>query len=268
MKYIIITKRHIRNFSIFFFIIMVFTLIFLLSTHTPDGFASSDEEETNISRKAKEEIQNIYKQEEKIAYLTFDDGPTRKATPKILDILDKLNVKANFFVVGKHVEENPDLIRREWESGHFIANHTYSHNNKKIYASTDTFLKEIQDTDKAIAKALNRDSYCSHLFRFPNGSKSKNYSSAKKQAIQSLGSIGYTYIDWNCLNNDSVKKYSKTQLLNNLRKSSSHKTTLVVLMHDTNDVNPTDAILEDSILYLQKQGYTFHTFYDFFPETT
>ena len=59
-----------------------------------------------------------------------------------------------------------------------------------------------------------------------------------------------------------MKKYSQTQLLNNLKKSSKNKGTLIILMHDTSDVNDTPSILKDSIDYLKSQGYAFKNFYD------
>lgn len=91
---------------------------------------------------------------------------------------------------------------------------------------------------------------------------SPNNKSKKKEAASLLSQMNYTYIDWNCLNNDSVKKYNSSQLLNNLKKSSKNKNTLVVLMHDTKDVSNSSLVLEDSIKYLKSQGYTFQNFYD------
>ena len=77
-----------------------------------------------------------------------------------------------------------------------------------------------------------------------------------------LSEMDYAYVDWNCLNNDSVKKYTSTQLLNNLKKSAKNKNTLVILMHDTKDVSDSSAVLKDSIEYLKTQGYEFQNFYD------
>ena len=70
----------------------------------------------------------------KRVFLTFDDGPTKSKTEPILDILKKENVKASFFVLGSRAEYNPEIIRREYNEGHFIANHGYSHDYDKIYA--------------------------------------------------------------------------------------------------------------------------------------
>lgn len=97
------------------------------------------------------------------------------------------------------------------------------------------------------------EDYCSHVFRFPNGFMAPLYKSQKEKAVSLLLDMDYAYIDWNCLNNDSVKKYSSAQLLNNLKKSSKGKDTLVVLMHDTKDVSDSSLVLQDSISYLKSQ---------------
>ena len=195
--------------------------------------------------------------------MSFDDGPTLRATPRVLDILKEENVKATFFVIGKYVKNHPDLVKRAYEEGHFIANHGYDHSNKKLYESEKSFINEVTSTDKEIAIALNLDDYCSHVFRFPNGFMSPNYHSKKEIAAKLLKDMGYVYVDWNCLNKDSEKKTSNSQLLNNLKKTSKNKGTLIILMHDTNDVNDTPAVLKDSINYLKEQGYEFRNFYDF-----
>jgi len=110
----------------------------------------------------------ITESDEKKAYLTFDDGPTIRATNKILDILKEENVIATFFVVGKHVKEYPELVKREYQEGHYIANHGYNHNNKLLYKDMNSFKNEILNTDLEISKAIGVENYCSHIFRFPN----------------------------------------------------------------------------------------------------
>ncbi len=88
------------------------------------------------------------------------------------------------------------------------------------------------------------------------------YKDKKNKYVDYLSDIKYTYIDWNALNKDSEQKYTKEQLLNNLISSSKNKNTLVILMHDTNDVNDSSLVLKDSIDYLKSQGYEFKNFYD------
>ena len=212
-------------------------------------------------------LNDITKSNKKIAYLTFDDGPTTTATSKVLDILKSENIKATFFVLGKHVKENPDLVKRAYQEGHYIANHGYSHNNEILYKNMESFKNEILSTDIEISKALGIENYSSHIFRFPNGYMANMYLNQKKKALNILKELNYLYVDWNCLNKDSEKKYSNYELLNNLKKSIKNKGTLIILMHDTTDVNKSYEVLKDSIDYLKSQGYTFSNFYDFISRT-
>ena len=89
------------------------------------------------------------------------------------------------------------------------------------------------------------------------------YKKQKVEALSILEKLNYTYLVWNCLNNDSMKKFSSTQLLSNLKKSAKNKSVLVILMHDTNDVSNSSLALKDSITYLKSQGYIFDNFYRF-----
>lgn len=216
-----------------------------------------------ISNSLKEEIMTLPYQDEKVAYLTFDDGPNPSVTPKILDILKEENIFATFFVIGKYVDTYPEIVKRAYEEGHFIANHTYHHDNAMLYKSRESFIQEIQKTDLAIGKAIDVKDYTSHLFRFPNGFIAPAYKHKKKEAINYLTELDYTYIDWNALNHDSMQKYNASGLLSNLKQSIKNKNTLVVLMHDTKDVSDSSTVLKESIQYLKSSGYTFENFYHF-----
>lgn len=253
MRVFIFTKKSlVFTFSIIFIITIVLLSSLSLATEFHNANTASDNFMENVS--------NLIKGKEKIAYLTFDDGPSL-VTPKILDILNKENVKASFFVIGKSVEAHPEIVKRAYDEGHYIANHTYSHNNSILYKSSESFLNEIKKTDIAIGKAIGVDSYSSSIFRFPNGFMSPQYKAKKKEMAKLLSQMNYAYIDWNCLNNDSIKKYTSSQLLNNLKKSSKNRNTLVILMHDTKDVSNSSLALEDSIEYLKSEGYSFRNFY-------
>ena len=237
MRCIFIKKKY---FYAFFLFIILCIIAFWLCKHSP-SFAIDITDNSIVSSSLQAKFDSLNSCDEKVAYLTFDDGPTIKATPKILDILKEEDIKASFFVIGKYVKNHPDIVKREYEEGHYIANHGYDHNNSKLYASSESFINEVKSTDLEIGKAIGDLNYCSHIFRFPNG---------------------YTYVDWNCLNRDSERKTSNYQLLNNLKKSSKNKGTLVVLMHDTADVNNSSEILKESISYLKSEGYQFKNFYD------
>lgn len=272
MNFFIITKKQILIFSSLLFVFVLFSSFYYISAHSNNSLfcyekttfciSSLSNLKDNASSDIQQKIDSIYSSNKKIAYLTFDDGPTKLATPKVLDVLKDENVKATFFVIGYRVEEFPDITKRAYEEGHFIANHTYSHKNNKLYQSKEKFLEEINQANSAIAKAIGTTSYSPHLFRFPNGSKGTSYSGAKKKCIEYLKEINYAYVDWNALNNDSIHKYTSSELLNNLKKSCKNKDSIVVLMHDTSDVSRSYLALKDSIQYLKEQGYCFKTFED------
>ena len=184
MKFYIFNKKHI---IIFVSIILILTISFLsysiyasysnTSYCYPDSIfcvSSLIDFKGNFSTSIQQKIDSIYTSNEKVAYLTFDDGPTKVATTQILDILKKEDIKATFFVIGYRVKEFPNTVKRAYDEGHFIANHGYDHNNKKMYSSEENFKNEIEKTDDAIGKALGIDEYCSHVFRFPNGYMSSN----------------------------------------------------------------------------------------------
>ena len=257
MKVFIFRKKSI----LIILAILILVICFIPKNNFTLALSLSNSEVLNSSFKDK--FNSLYKSNEKNVYLTFDDGPTSKVTPKILDILKKENVKATFFVVGKHVKEHPEIVKQAYEEGHFIANHGYSHNNSLLYKDEESFRNEILNTDIEISKAIGVSDYCSHVFRFPNGFASPSYKYKKKNIVNVLTEINYVYVDWNCLNKDSEVKVSEYQLLNNLKKTSKNKGTLVILMHDSGDVNDTASVLKDSITFLKDQGYEFHNFYDF-----
>ena len=208
-------------------------------------------------------IDNIYNGEEgKRVFLTFDDGPTKEVTPHILDILKEYNIKATFFVLGTYAKKNPDIIKRAYDEGHYIANHGYSHKYSTIYKSADTVLEEYNKTEEIIRNALIDDNYSSHLFRFPGGSHGGPYENIKKQARKKLKEDGIAFLDWSALTYDAIGVNSKEKILENLKSTINGWDNVVVLMHDAADKKITYESLEDIIKYLQKEGYAFKNIYD------
>jgi peptidoglycan/xylan/chitin deacetylase (PgdA/CDA1 family) len=101
----------------------------------------------------------------KSLYLTFDDGPVPEVTIPLLELLDKYQVKATFFVIGECAKKHPEILRLIHQKGHVLANHTYTHPPfHKI--SIQQKLKEVIDTNHLIKEVINKD--CK-MFRAPQG---------------------------------------------------------------------------------------------------
>lgn len=215
-----------------------------------------------LTQVGRENINNIYNTNEKIAYITFDDGPSQNITPQILNILEQYKIKATFFVLGRNVARYPNLVKQEYETGHYIANHGYSHEYDFIYTSAQTVLDEYTKTEQLIRTVIGQETYCSHLFRFPGGSGGKKYRNVKTEAKQLLSDNDILYIDWNSLTNDSVGKPTAESIMNDLISTVGTKNSVVILMHDAATKQLTADMLPQVLNYLIEQGYTFKTFYD------
>lgn len=200
------------------------------------------------------------KRPEKIAYLTFDDGPNYKITPKILKILDEYNIKATFFVLGELCGLNPEILKQEQAKGHLICNHTYSHEYDKIYASTDAFLKELEQCEKAIRDVLGSSWDENKIIRFPGGAFTKKMDKFKAE----IKKHGYTYYNWNALNGDAEGiKVPVKKLMDNIVKSTKNNNEAIILMHDSAGKETTVEALPGIIRYLKEQGYEFRTLKDY-----
>ena len=210
---------------------------------------------------SKKEMNNIYNTKTKVAYLTFDDGPSTAVTPLILDVLKEQNIKATFFVLGSNVNKNPDIVKRAYLEGHYIANHGYSHSYSKIYSKAENVLSEYNKTEKAIKKAIGNSEYSSHLFRFPGGYTGGKYEKTKQKAGNLLNENNIAYIDWNVLTGDAEGANTKEKIMQNIEKHTKDKGNIVVLMHDASTKILTYETLNEVINYLRNQGYTFDNFY-------
>ncbi len=196
----------------------------------------------------------------KVVYLTFDDGPSQN-TEKILDILDKYNVKATFFVIGKEGGYAAQICRRIITDGHSAGNHTYSHKYEEIYSSTDAFWEQYKKNDDIFFEITGR-----HLsiLRFPGGSNntvSQRYCDGIMEVLtQQAQQKGIVYFDWNVSSLDAEKKVQDTQvIINSVLSGVKDKQTSIVLMHDNNTKKTTVEALPVIIEQLKSQGYIFKT---------
>lgn len=217
-----------------------------------------------ITEQGRENVKKVYYStpENKRVFLTFDDGPSSNITPLILDLLKENNIKATFFTLGNRVVQNPEIVKREYKEGHYIANHGYTHVYSSIYASADALFDEYNRTEDAIRNAIEVPEYSSHLFRFPGGSVGGKYNKVKQEYITKLDEQNILHVDWNCLNEDSSGSRTKEQLVEFVKNSSVNKNSVVVLMHDAGDKILTYETLQEVIDYFKENGYTFCNFYD------
>ena len=191
---------------------------------------------------------------EKIVYLTFDDGPSQN-TQKILDILDKYDCKATFFVTN----EFPDYtsqIRNAYAKGHTIGLHSYAHKYSVVYSSESAFMDDLDKIGQVVEGQIG---YVPCFVRFPGGSSntiSRNYSKGIMSTLsQDLPAKGYQYYDWNADSGDG--EGDSTQEI--IAKSCSYDnyTNIVLLMHDAAAKTSTVEALPTVIEYYQARGYTF-----------
>ena len=209
-----------------------------------------------------EKVANIYHSDYKRVFLTFDDGPSKTVTPEILRILDEYGVKATFFVLGSRAEIYPELIQDEYNKGHYVANHGYSHKYSSIYASIDNVIDEYTTTENIIRNCLGMEEYKSNVFRFPGGKPGGKYANLKQQAADALKEMNVAYLDWNCLTRDSEGSFDKDTLVRNMIDTAGEKTSIVVLMHDAGNKITTYEALPEVIEYFKNNGYVFENLYN------
>lgn len=191
--------------------------------------------------------------EEKVVYLTFDDGPTTGVTEKILDVLKEQDVKATFFVVGKEIIQREDVLKRIYEEGHTIGLHTYSHNLKKIYQSPELFIEEMEKTANKVNEVLDTDLEFK-IIRFPGGSAGR----LTEDFLDKLHEKSYRIYDWNVNLEDGVNPgLSSAQLVENAKKCSRNTTRRIILAHCNMNNQTTPKALPGIITYYKNQGYTF-----------
>ena len=186
-------------------------------------------------------------------YLTFDDGPSSN-TRDVLNILDKYNIKATFFVVGNESEQGKQYLKEIVKRGHSIGIHSYSHDYNKIYASVDNFLDDFYLAYDYICKNTGVKPT---IFRFPGGSINKYNPTIYKQIVAEMLRRGFVYYDWNVSAEDASTSANWTSIYNNVTKAMNGKSRAVVLLHTGPTNQPTVTVLEDLIKKLKTQGYKF-----------
>ncbi|HEY5806643.1 MAG TPA: polysaccharide deacetylase family protein [Povalibacter sp.] len=151
-------------------------------------------------------------------YLTFDDGPDRDWTPKILDVLSQAQSRATFFVIGECARREPALLRRIATEGHAIGNHTFSHRHP--WTMTNRAARaEVRDGAAAIADILGQSS---RLYRAPHGRLRACMTDEARECGQTVTGWDLSAIDWGPLG-------TATRIAGRLQHTTQND---IVLMHD------------------------------------
>lgn len=195
--------------------------------------------------------------DQKIIYLTFDDGPSEN-TSKILDILRAEGVKATFFVTAQFAKYVP-LMAQEAREGHVVAPHSYYH-NFSIYRSFDTFFDDLEKIEQVIEKYTGKRS---PMIRFPGGSSNHIYRryhrgdyGFMKRLKAEVIKRGYQYVDWNLDSEDASGGCVPAARLISSACHTYHPQ-MCLLMHDTAGKKTTPEALPEIIRYFKQQGYEF-----------
>ena len=221
----------------------------------PDGESEAVDSQEILEQEAIQE--NLMMEEKKkVAYLTFDDGPSM-ITSEVLKVLEEKQVNATFFLIGNQItDETLPIIKQSVEDGNCIGIHTYCHECKVIYSNSDSYLKDFDEAYNVIKDKVGIEPT---IFRFPWGSANSFLSNIEDEVIDTLESRGFTYYDWNVSAEDSVGKPTSYSIMKNIRKDYKKYNKPIILMHDSSVNQLTAKMLPQIIDELKQAGYSFDT---------
>lgn len=225
-----------------------------LAIKDDDSLPSYAKEYPGLYAKAVDEPNTL--SDEKVCYLTFDDGPSTSNTPGILDTLKKENVKATFFVVTSEIdEETAPILQRIVDEGHTLCIHANEHKYGDLYASTEAYL---EDFANAYDKIYELTGYRVQGFRFPGGSNGQvNSSGCYDNIVTEMTRRGFEYYDWNAYAHDAEGgNYSAEEMADMAvhEVDISSRNDVILLMHDTYGKDKTVTALEQIISQLKEEG--------------
>lgn len=190
-------------------------------------------------------LRNFYRQliwnfptEEKILYITFDDGPISEVTPFVLEQLKKYNAKATFFCIGENIEKHPEIFKQIKEQGHTAGNHTYHHLNG--WKVNDQLYFESVERARAFVGTK--------FFRPP-------YGRIRKSQIALL-EARFSIIMWDVLSYDFDKNVSPEKCFLNVKHNAKEGS--IVLFHDSLKAQKNlFYALPATLEYFSKEGFQF-----------
>lgn len=243
-------RKKLISIALFLCSILLLSSVFFVKSHK-ETLANSAYPELYNSNEEK-----FVPLKENTVYLTFDDGPGEN-TLEVIDILDKYDVKATFFVTGKESEQDRNTVKTLYEKGHTVAPHTYTHAYNDIYSSVENYLA---DFEKIHDYVLDITGYKPTIFRFPGGSIN-SYATKNKimdDIIEEMDKRGFVFHDWNVVSGDDTPTvYPAETLLENVVNGAEGKSSPVVLFHDTDYNKTTPEAVELVIKHFKDKGYNF-----------
>jgi peptidoglycan/xylan/chitin deacetylase (PgdA/CDA1 family) len=188
---------------------------------------------------------------DKVVYLTIDDGPSSSITPKVLDILDKYDVRATFFLIGNNIKGNEAIVKRIYNEGDGIGLHSWTHNIKLVYSSEARFLNEMQETQDEIYKITGERPL---IMRFPGGS----FRRFNTGYIDKLHKMNYKIYDWNVSFGDGTYPHDTVkQLYDNATFVDTNKKSIIILMHCKPNNAASCSALPEVINFYRNHNYEF-----------
>lgn len=189
--------------------------------------------------------------DEKTLYLTFDAGYDNGFHTTILDTLKDKNVKAAFFVDGNFVKTNPDIVKRMYNEGHLVCNHTLKHPDMTKLVDFGAYEKQVTEWEELILQlGLKPTKY----FRFPSGRFSKLALDYNERLGLKTVFWSFAYYDWDEKDQPS-QSGAKEKIYSRIHNGA------VILLHSTSETN--SKILPDVIDKLRLDGYTFESLENF-----
>ena len=190
---------------------------------------------------------------EKVLYLTFDAGYENGCTAKILDVLQKHEVPAAFFLVGNYLQKNADLVRRMVAEGHIVGNHTMHHPDMSKISDKAAFSKELSDLE-ALFKEITGETMPKY-YRPPQGSYSEDNLRMAKELGYKTVFWSLAYVDW-VSDKQPTAEYAFSKLLPRTHNGA------VILLHSTSQTNA--EILDQLLERWKEMGYRFASLEELF----
>lgn len=188
---------------------------------------------------------------DKVIYLTFDDGPSGN-TNRILDILKEYNIKATFFVVGRTDENSVEAYQRIVAEGHTLGMHSYSHKYAEVYASEESFIRDLEELQEYLYQVTG---VWSRYYRFPGGSSNDVSRVDMQKLIAYLNENDITYFDWNIASGDAASyMLSADAITRNCVSGIDGWQESMILMHDASEKDTTVEALPKIIEQIKGRG--------------